>query len=433
MSKEQSSLYTRRDFLAAGGGALAATAISGFPFVGTARAQGSEIRVGVIGCGGRGTGACSNVLMADPNTVLVAIADVAADQIDKALAALKQDRDLQDKQHRIKVTSATKFSGIDGYKKLLQADVDYVILAAPPGFRPEHYEACVNAGKHIFAEKPVGTCPAGIRRIRASAQKAKQKGLSTVVGLNYRHDTGSQEVIKRLHEAAIGEVLAGRIYRLGGGVWHRGSNPAWSQLEYQCRNWYYFDWLSGDQIVEMVVHQIDLMNWAMGGHPVSALAQGGRIQRTDPKYGNIYDNMTVDYEYANGVHVTCMLRQWENSESRMGNVVIGKLGESDCSERIRGANQFRSRGQGLANSYVDEHKVLIESIKKKDARNDILDFAADSTLTAVIGRESAYTGKLITWEEALSSPLDLYPSAQMIAQGKAPQRPVAIPGQPRPV
>ncbi len=432
MAKDQEKSISRRSFLAKG--AVAATAISAFPFVRTAHAAPDKpIRVGVVGCGGRGTGACSNVLVADPNTRLVAMADIGMDRIEESLKALKEDRDLQGPLAKnVQVTKEMMFTGLDGYKKLLQADVDYVILATPPGFRPEHYEACVNAGKHVFCEKPVATCPAGVRRIRASAQKAKQKGLSVVVGLNARHELGVIETVKRINDGALGEILTGNLWRLGGGLWHRGSNPAWSQLEYQCRNWYYFDWLSGDQITEMVVHQIDLMNWAMGGHPVSALAQGGRIQRTDPKYGNIYDNMTVDYEYANGVHVTCMLRQWDNCESRNSNLVIGTQGQSDCRQGIRGANTWRFRGE-RTNASVYEHNVLLESIRKSAARNDILDFAADSTLTTIIGRESAYTGKLITWEEGLNSPLDLYPSAQMLAQGKAPQRPVAIPGQPRPV
>ena len=404
MAKDKEKVISRRDFLATG--ALAATAISGFPFVTTALAQGVKpIRVGVVGCGGRGTGACANALTAAPNVELVAMADLVPDQIEKSLQALKEDKDLQGGLLKnIKVTDKTKFTGPDCYKPLIESDLDYVILTTPPGFRPRDFAYAVEAGKHIFAEKPLATDPVGIRKIRAAAQKAKEKGLSVVVGLNARHDKSNMEAVKRIHDGEIGELRAGRIYRLGGGLWHRGSDPKWTEMEYQCRNWYYFIWLCGDQIVEMVVHQIDLMNWALNAHPLSALGQGGRQVRTDPKYGEIWDHMTVDYEYPNGLHVTCMIRQWENCEQKMGNVVIGTIGESDAKEIIRGPKVWRYRGE-RTNSSVYEHTELIESIRKGLARNDALDFAIDSTLTAIMGRESAYTGKTITWEQISNSTL----------------------------
>ena len=429
MEKEKNQPINRRNFLATG--AIAATALSGFPFIRTAQAQGSKIRIGVVGAGGRGTGACSNALVADPNVELVAVADIAADQIEKSLAALKADRDLQGEafQKRIKVTKDMTFTGPDAFKQLLATDIDYVILATPPGFRPLHFEEAVMRGKHIFAEKPVATDPVGCRKIRVSAQKAKDKGLSVVVGLNARHDKGVVETVKRIHDGALGTIHAGSIHRLGGGLWHRGSDPRWSQMEYQCRNWYYFCWLSGDQIVEMVVHQIDLMNWAMGAHPISALGQGGRQVRTDPKYGNIWDHMTIDYEYPNDVHVFCMLRQWENCDNANDNRVIGTLGESNSRDTIKGQNRWRYREKD--DSSVYEHKELIESIRKSAARNDCLDFAVDSTLTAVLGRESAYTGKTITWDAIASSTLDLSPKSYQF--GPAPQRPVPMPGSPRPL
>jgi predicted dehydrogenase len=197
------------------------------------------------------------------------------------------------------------------------------------------------------------------------------------------------------------------------------------------RNWYYFCWLGGDQIVEMVVHQIDLMNWVMGATPVSALAQGGRTQRTDSKYGNIYDHMTVDYEYPGGVHVHLMCRQWDDSDDRNENRVIGKLGESDSRHKILGANPWRSPESEdiMHNALIYEHIELIESISAKDGRSDLLDFAIDSTLTAIMGRESAYTGKAITWDEISASDLNLFPDSYQF--GPAPQQPVPIPGTPR--
>jgi len=422
---------TRRDFLATG--AAAATAISGFPFVKSARAQNVKpLKIGVIGCGGRGTGAAANALTADPNIHLVAMADLVPDQIEKSLNTLRtKDKDLQGElQKNIKVEKDHIFTGPDCHEKLLQTDVDYVILTTPPGFRPRNVEAAVRAGKHMFAEKPVATDPAGVRRILKAAEQAKEKGLSIVVGLNARHDKSVMETVQRIHDGAVGEILSGNIYRLGSGLWHRGSDPSWTEMEYQCRNWYYFCWLSGDQIVEMVVHQIDLMNWAMGAYPVSALGSGGRQVRTDPKYGNIWDHMTVDYEYPNGAHVILMCRQWDNCDFKNANLVIGTKGKSDSRGRILGENRWKYDGE-RTRSQVYEHWELIESIRKGQARNDVLDFGAHSTLAAIMGRESAYTGQLVTWEDMLNSDLDLFPKST--ALGSAPKRPVAIPGQPRPL
>ncbi|MFC1613708.1 Gfo/Idh/MocA family protein [Gemmatimonadota bacterium] len=421
------SEMTRRDFLLAG----TATAISGFPFVRNAHAQAQSIKVGLIGCGGRGTGAAANAITAAPNIHLTAMADLVPEQIERSLNALKKDRDLQaGLLKNIEVTEDRKFSGIDCYKRVMETDVDYVILATPPGFRPLHFEAAVQAGKHLFAEKPLATDPVGVSKIIKSAKAAKTKGLSVVVGLNNRHNLSAIQTVERIHQGGIGEIKAGQIYRFGGGLWHRGSDPSWTEMEYQCRNWYYFCWLSGDQIVEMVIHQIDLMNWAMGGHPVSAVGCGGRQVRTDPKYGNIWDHMTVDYEYPNGAHVSCMLYQWDNCEINVGVALVGTEGESDAKSMIRGANRWRYREE-RTNSSVYEHTELIESIRKGQARNDALDFGAESTLTAIMGREAAYTGKLVTWEDMLNSSLDLFP--KNIKPGPAPRRPTPIPGKPRPV
>ncbi len=439
---------SRRDFIATG--AAAATAVSGFPFVRPAEAKPSPIKIGVVGAGGRGTGACGNALVADSAVELVAMAEIGRDRVDQSLSALQQSPTLQgdEYQKRIKVTEDTIFVGPDAFKELMALDLDYVILATPPGFRPLHYAEAVKRGLHVFAEKPVATDPVGCRAIRAGAEKAKQKGLSVVVGLNARHDVDVMETVKRIHDGALGEITSGSIHRMGKGLWHRGNEPKWSPMEYQMRNWYYFCWLSGDQIVEMVVHQIDLMNWAMGAVPVRALAQGGRLQRTDPKYGNIFDHMTVDYEYPGGVKVNLMCRQWNNCAGKNANRVVGKLGESDSRRTILGANPFElpdRRGGGipdrsrrerfqhdrLHNPLVYEHVELIESIRKENARNDMLDFAIDSTLTAIMGRESAYTGIEVTWDEISKSDLNLFPESYQF--GAAPERAVALPGFPRPV
>lgn len=421
---------SRRKFIATG--AAAAAVFSGFPLVRSAGAQEVPIKIGVVGSGGRGTGACLNALTADPSVELVGMADIARERVNESLTAIIRS-DLQNDsfQKRIKVTNETMFSGPDAFKQMMSMDLDYVILTAPPGFRPLHVEEAVKQGVHVFAEKPVATDPAGCRKIRESAVKAKEKGLSVVVGLNARHDIAVMETVKRIHDGALGEIVAGSIHRLGGGLWHRGDNPNWSPMEYQMRNWYYFGWLSGDQIVEMVIHQIDLMNWTLGATPIRALAQGGRLQRTDPKYGNIYDHMTVDYEYPGGVHVHLMCRQWENCDKKNENRVIGKLGESDGRSRILGNNQWKypERDDMRHNALVYEHMELVQSIRSGDARNDLLDFAIDSTLTAIMGRESAYTGREITWQDISHSDLSLFPETYQF--GPAPQRPVPMPGSPR--
>lgn len=431
MSNQENKKLSRRDFIAAG--ASVATALSAFPFVRTGLAQQRNLRVGVIGTGGRGTGACSNAIEAGKGSVdLVAMADVAPEQLEKSLNALKTgSRELQGElQKNLKVEKDHMFSGDEAWKQLLALDdLDYVILTTPPGFRPLHFEEAVKRGKHIFAEKPVATDPVGCRKVKTSAQAARDKGLSVVVGLQSRYDPGIQETIKRLQDGAIGQFSSGSIHRLGGYLWHRGNNPSWSEMEYQCRNWYYWVWLSGDQIVEMVVHLVDKMNWALGSNPVSAIANGGRQVRTDPKWGNIYDHMSVDYEYPNSVHVYCMMRQIENCEFKMGTSVVGTLGESDISNTIRGQNRFRYREKH--NTTVLEHGVLQDSIRKGLARNDALDYAADSTLACIMGREAAYTGKTVTWDEMVNSDLSLVPDDYHFNTAP-PKRPVAMPGTPRP-
>jgi myo-inositol 2-dehydrogenase / D-chiro-inositol 1-dehydrogenase len=431
MSTQEPKNLSRREFITAG--AAAATALSAFPFVRTGRAQGDKLRVGAIGVGGRGTGACANAIEAGQGSVdLVAMADVSSEVIEKSLNGLKTgSRELTGElQNNIKVDKDHMFTGDEAWKELLAVpDLDYVILTTPPGFRPLHFEAAIKRGLHVFAEKPVATDPVGCRKVRTAAEQAKAKGLSVVVGLQSRHDPGCQETIKRAQDGGIGEFKAGSIQRMGGFLWHRGSDPSWSEMEYQCRNWYYWAWLSGDQIVEMVVHQVDRMNWTLGAYPISAVANGGRQVRTDPKFGNIYDHMSVDFEYPNDVHVNCMLRQIANCENRNENRVVGTLGETDSHQTIRGANRFRYREKH--NATVLEHAVLQDSIRNSKARNDMLDYAVDSTLSCIMGREAAYTGKLITMDEMLKSDLDLAP-ADYHFNATPPKRAVAMPGTPRP-
>ncbi len=421
---------SRRDFIATGL-AAATTAISGFPFVQTTRAQSVKpLKIGVIGCGGRGTGAIENAITAAPDIHLVALADPFPDRIETCLKELKGPKRKGGPLPNIEVKEDHIFTGFDCYKKLLETDIDYVILTEPPGFRPRSFEAAVEAGKHIFMEKPVATDPVGVRKILETAKKAKEKGLSVVVGFNFRHNVGTREIVKRIHNGDIGEVVSARSYFNTGTLWHRGENPSWTEMEYQCRNWYYFCWLSGDHIVEQHIHYIDMTNWVLNSYPIRAMGLGGRQVRTESKYGNIYDHFTIDYEYPNNVHVMAMSRQMAKCDNLVGCFAHGTIGYSGVNENeIFGKNVYKY-AEKFVDPQVYEHTELIESIRKGEPINEA-EFGAYSTLTAIMGRESTYTGKVVTWEEMLNSNLDLFP--KKIEPGPAPKTGIPMPGQSRPL
>jgi myo-inositol 2-dehydrogenase/D-chiro-inositol 1-dehydrogenase len=427
MEQKASNGFTRREFLAAG--AAAATAISGFPFVHTsAETSVKPLKVGLIGCGGRGTSSLREALQAAPDIKVIALADPFKDRLDTCLRTLTDRRRMGALVSGVDVKPDHCFAGLDGYKKLLETDVDWVNLVGPPGFRPEHFEAAVEAGKNVFLEKPVATDPAGVRKILATAKKAREKGLSVVVGFDNRHSPARIEGVGRIHDGAIGKITSGTSYNYTAWTrWYRGDDPSWSQMEYQCRNWYYFCWLSGDVIVEQSIHTLDVTNWVLGAYPIGALGQGGRSIPLDPKMGNIWDHMTVDYEYPNGVHVIHMDRQWPDCDGSGWAGFIGTKGNYSRNE-ITGQNPWKFQGE-LEPSGVYEQRDTIESIRNGQPRSEG-ENGAYAALTAIMGRESAYIGKLVTWHEMLNSDLDLFPKD--VEFGPAPRRPVPIPGRPRP-
>ena len=407
---------SRRDFvrLSATGAGAALLAGASSNRVMAATAGSDRIRVGVVGCGGRGTGAAQNCLDSAPGVEIVAVADLFERQV---VAAKK----------KLNLPNIQGFWGFDSYKQVLAADIDMVILATPPGFRPMHFEAAVAAGKHVFMEKPVAVDPVGCRAIIATAKRAKEKRLAIVAGTQRRHQPSYLETMKRIQDGAIGELVGGQAYWNGEGIWFREKKD-WlasvSDFEWQCWNWYHWDWLSGDQIVEQHIHNIDVMNWAFGGPPVKFYGMGGRQNRGDIP-GNIWDHFAVELEYANGARVMSMCRHTPKSSGRIGERVVGTKGSSDCKGSIRGVTTFDYAGPN-PNPLVQEHTNLIASIRKNEPLNEGEQVAL-STLTAIGGRMSAYTGREISWNWLLNgSKLDIFPKQVGPGPGVYPK--VPIPG-----
>jgi myo-inositol 2-dehydrogenase / D-chiro-inositol 1-dehydrogenase len=411
---------SRREFIKTS--AVTAAALASTGLTGAYAAGSDKIRVGLVGCGGRGTGAATDCITSSSNVELVAMGDLFKDRLDDSRGYMKQLGE------RNKVTDGTCFTGFDAYQKVINSDIDLVILATPPGFRPMHLRAAIEAGKNVFMEKPVAVDPAGVRSIIESSEMAKKKKLAIVAGTQRRHQKSYLETMKRIHDGAIGEIVSAQCYWNQGGLWNHGRQSGWSDAEWQIRNWLYFAWLSGDHIVEQHVHNLDVINWAFNGHPVSCVGMGGRQARTDPAYGHIYDHFTIDYTYPNGVHVMSMCRQIDGTASNVSEHLVGTLGTSNPDGLIQGKNAWRhERGRG-ERPYVQEHADLIASIRAGQPLNEGIRIA-ESTLTAVMGRMSAYTGQEVTWEQAMGSKLDLMP--KQLALGPLPVDPVAIPGRTR--
>ena len=417
-------MSTRREFLKTATTAALATAVTSrselFPAV---HAAGSDvIRVGLIGCGGRGTGAAEDVLSSAPGVTIVAMGDVFPDRLQSSRERLRGKFGSS-----VDVPDDRAFTGFDAYEKVLATDINYVILATPPGFRPTHLKAAVAAGKNVFTEKPVAVDGPGIRTCFGLVDEAKAKGLGIVAGTQRRHQTGYVETMKRIHDGAIGSIVAARCYWNQGFLWKHDREAQWSDMEWQLRNWLYFTWLSGDHIVEQHVHNIDVVNWAMQAHPVRALGLGGRQVRTGPEYGHIYDHFAVDFEYENGIHLTSMCRQIAGCDNSVSEALAGDRGTCQVDKYdIRGPRAWRFEGEDNR-PYVQEHTDFIASIRAGRPLNE-LKAVTDSTLTAIMGRMSTYSGKIVTWDQALHSVEDLAPAK--LTFGSLPVPPVAMPGQP---
>jgi predicted dehydrogenase len=423
---------SRRQFLAASAVAAAA-APSLF-------AAGDDVlKVGLIGCGDRGTGAAVNALQADKNVKLVAMADAFADRLDKSLENLSKKESVAAK---VDVKPDAKFVGFDAYQKVIER-CDVVLLTTPPQFRPLHLKAAVEAGRHVFAEKPVAVDAPGVRSVLESCEAAKKKNLSIVSGLCIRYDSGFRESVKRIHGGAIGDVVTLFANDYRGGRWEKKRQPDWTDVTYHMRNWYNFTWLSGDFNVEQHVHFLDVCAWVMQDkYPTKAIGMGGRSVLSGPEYGNIYDHFSVVYEYANGARLVSNTRQHPKTKGDMSARVLGTRGNALLSERTNGLTIKSDKEdwvyEGPFNQmYQQEHDELFASIRAKKPINNG-EYMSYSTLLAIMGRMAAYTGQEITWKMALDSKEDLFkgvlgtkpedPLPAFDWQTKLIHPPVSVPG-----
>jgi myo-inositol 2-dehydrogenase / D-chiro-inositol 1-dehydrogenase len=413
-----SSSISRRSFLKKSQATAAAVSLASAAT--QVHAAGSdEIKLALVGCGNRGTGAIVNALQVKQNVTLHAMADAFEDRINQSLDALLSDqpsrKEQTDKQlsKRVDVPPDRRFVGLDAYKQAIDA-ADVAVITGPPGFRPDHFEYAVSQGKHVFMEKPVATDAPGIRRVLATAELAKQKGLKVGVGLQRHHEAKYIETIGRLHDGAIGDIKMLRCYWNGGTIKVPVPHDGLTEMEYQVRNWYFFAWLSGDHNVEQHVHNLDVCNWVKKAHPVSAMGVGGRQMRTGKDYGDIFDHHAVEYTYPDGMRMFSVCRQMPGCEPLIGEYAVGTLGEADISNATikssTGDWKFPkvAGGSKANNAYQIEHDHLFEAIAKDLPYNEA-ETGAIATMTAILGRLATYTGRTVRWEEAFQSEKSLAP------------------------
>ena len=417
----QKRISNRREFLAtstkvAAAGAMVASTSPAFGFHNSVT---DTLKIGLVGCGGRGSGAVINAVNADDNIKVHALADAFQDRIAECARVLNEQ--IPDK---IEAPEERWFTGFDCYQQLIDSGVDVVLLATPPHFRPQQLAAAVKAGKHVFCEKPVGVDVPGTLSVLESCKLAKEKGLSIVSGLCWRYDLGVKAVIQRLLDGEIGEIQTIQENYLTGTLWHRGENPEWSQMEYQMRNWLYYTWLSGDHIAEQHIHSLDKAAWLMGDKPpVSCYGTGGRLVRTNKKWGNIYDHFSPIFEWENGVKVFSNCRQMSGCFNDVEDYVIGTKGRAQVLDfTINGEKVFSGKKPSM---YDVEHQELFQSIRSGEPINNG-EYMCNSTLLAIMGREACYSGKKLTWDEFIKSEERLGPTEYK--WGDYEPKPVRLPG-----
>lgn len=388
--------------------------------------DGKVLKAGLIGCGGRGTGAAIDFLNAGPNLEIVALGDVFQDQINKCREILK-------KQKGVEIPDENCFVGFDSYEKVLDSGIDVVLLCTPPHFRPAHVEAAVNARKHIFMEKPIAVDPTGVRKVLAAVKRAESLNLNIISGTIRRSQKDYMETRRRVLNGEIGDITGAHIIRNGGALWYRSRRPEWSDMEYMLKNWVNFCWLSGDHIAEQFIHEIDVMNWYLGQYPVKASGWGGRQRRVT---GDQYDFFSIEYLYDNGMRTHCAARQIDGCSNGKVEQINCTNGYADAAGKLYNwkgeviweypypAENDTSLEWKVTNPFVQEHINLVTAIRSGNTINDGED-QANSTLVAIMGRIAAYTGKDVTREEILNS--DLYLGPKTYAMGSVENIPEAIP------
>ncbi len=386
------------------------------------RGAGKEmIKAGVVGCGGRGSQAIVDYLTGTENTQVVAMGDLFEDRLEKSLRGLRDNAKLGSLQDRIKVDPDKRFTGFESYQKVIDSGVDVVILSAPPGYRPLHFEAAIAAKKHVFCEKPFGTDPVGVRRFMESAKKSEELKLTVVSGAQRRFSPPYMEAVDRIKNGGIGEVLSTYAYWIGTPVIQqpKGRDPKWGDMTWQHRNWYSFVWISGDQVVEQHLHNIDVINWIMGTHPIKVMALGGAIWRPRTEvYGNIYDHIGADFEYANGVRLSSYCRQLPGGSRKVSESAFGTKGKFVSTDLATPP----------INPYVSEHTAMIKSIRGDGPYINHAMQVAESTMTCIMARESAYSGQELTWDQMMKSQLDMQPK-KFGYDEKMEVPPLPIPGE----
>ncbi|RLS82866.1 MAG: twin-arginine translocation signal domain-containing protein [Planctomycetota bacterium] len=417
-SDQSPETATRRDFLktsaltGVGAALVVPTGFSSSLFAG----GDDTVKVGLIGCGGRGTGAAGQALSTNGNVKLTAVGDAFPENARGVIDAVKGG--LGAKGDRVQVKPENIFDGLDAYQKVIDSGVDLVILATPPGFRPIHFEYAVKAGKHVFMEKPVAVDAPGVRQVIEANKLAREKKLKVGVGLQRHHQAGYLETIKRIKDGAIGDIVAMRAYWNGGGVWdpRKTREQCKTEMEYQVLNWYYYNWLSGDHICEQHIHNLDVCNWVAGGkdheaaYPVKANGMGGRQVRTDKKYGEIFDHHFVEYEYANGSRLYSQCRHIRGCWDNVSEFVHGTKGSSNPGGSIQSADGNWNYSERQKDPYQVEHDDLFAAIRKGAEYNEA-DNGAYSSMTSILGRLCTYSGKEITWDDAIKSNVSLAPKS----------------------
>jgi predicted dehydrogenase len=418
---------SRREFIRRSSLAVAAGAFtSSLSIERCAHAAGSDIlKVGLIGCGGRGTGAAAQAINADPNCRLTAMGDAFADRLESSLKLLLGDPALASK---IDVPTERRFVGFDNYKQVIDSGIDVVLLTTPPGFRPLHFKYAIDQGKHAFVEKPVAVDAPGIRSVLATCEEAKKKNLAVVSGLCYRYDEPKRETIKRIYDGAIGDIVSMHVNYNTNTLWSHARKPEWSDMEYQMRNWLYYTWLSGDFNVEQHVHSLDKASWAIKGEmPTKAFGLGGRQVRVEPQFGHIFDHMAVVYEYKDGVKLFSNCRQMAGCSVEGSDYIYGTKGTAELMRatiELHDGEKWRFRGDA-PNMYDQEHRALFASIRGGNPINNGT-YMCMSSMMGIMGRMVCYTGRTLTWDECFNSAENLAPTNYEWGSMHTP--PVATPG-----